>query len=1249
MKNSTAGMLKEILKKEIVLIDGAMGTMIQREGLMEEDFRGERYLDHPSPLKGNNDLLSLTRPELIERIHFEYLKAGARIIETNTFNANRVSQADYGLSSSVGELNRVSVRTARSAVRRFQEKQPNLPVWIAGTLGPTNQTCSISPDVQNPAFRAVSFDNLVEAYREQAEALIVAGVDLLLFETTFDTLNLKAGIYALETLFAESGVKLPAVLSLTITDASGRTLSGQTMEAFYHSVIQARPLALCINCALGAAEMRPFVEELSRISNVLVGCYPNAGLPNAMGEYEQTPYDFAEIMREFAAAGWMNLMGGCCGTTPEHIHALKNAIGRYRPRQLPEQTRISNYAGLEVLKVTPDTGFLMIGERTNVTGSPKFKKLILNNDFEAALSVARQQVEAGANLIDINFDEALLDGVESMTFFLNLIASEPDIARVPVMIDSSKWEVLEAGLKCVQGKAVVNSISLKEGEVEFLRQAEIIRRYGAAMVVMAFDEEGQATSLDKKVSVCRRAYELLTLRVGIPAEDIIFDPNILSVATGIEEHQDYAVAFIESVRGIRKHCPGARVSGGVSNISFSFRGNNPIREAMHSAFLYHAIHAGLDMAIVNAGMLDIYEEIPSDLLECVEDVLFNRRSDATERLLDFAESYKSERERRSVKDLGWRQGPVKERLKHSLVKGFTEFIVEDTEEARQGFDTPLEVIEGPLMDGMQVVGDLFSAGKMFLPQVVKSARVMKQAVAYLEPFMDQEKQRSKSPSSQPRIVLATVKGDVHDIGKNIVGVVLGCNNYEVIDLGVMVPCETILETARQRQASLIGLSGLITPSLDEMAHVAAEMHRLNCEWPLLIGGATTSSVHTAVKISPQYKQPVVYVPDASRVFKVASSLLNPQTCKKFALENRRQQERRRRDYLERQQSRRLLSLEDARKNRTPIDWSASPIERPSFLGIRGYGATSTGSDSDDGIPAENLPGIPLESLRPIIDWTPFFHTWELKGRYPGILGNGRIGREARRLHAEAEAMLDDWSANQKVLPRAVCGFFPANSEEDDIMLYHPSSADRVLTVFHTLRQQSAGGPDKPNQALADFIAPRSTGRTDYLGVFAVTAGREIEVLAREFEERHDDFNSILAKSLGDRLAEAFAEYLHLQMRREWGFGLEEHWNPEELIREPYRGIRPAPGYPAQPDHSEKQTLFTLLGTEERIGISLTENFAMTPASSVSGLCFGHPESRYFAVGRIGRDQAKDYARRKVMGLEETERWLAPVLGYESKT
>lgn len=1247
--------LLNMLEQKIIVFDGAMGTMIQQQGLKEEDFRGTSFLEHPSPLKGNNDLLSITRPDIIENIHLEFLESGANIIGTNTFNANRISQADYNLETSVTEINRAAVEIARKAVTKFQsgksaeEIQSDHPIFVAGSIGPTNRTCSMSPDVNNPAYRAVTFDQIAEAYREQAVALIESGVDILLLETSFDTLNMKAGIYALESYFEEEGIRLPVFLSVTITDASGRTLSGQTLDAFYNSIHHAKPLFLGINCALGAKEMRPFIEEMAHISEFPVAVYPNAGLPNAMGEYEQTPEEFAGIMSEFAQEGWANLMGGCCGTTPAHIKAMAAKICDLTPRKINLQLKLrfgetanSNsgpvivgegipfYSGLESLNINPDIGFLMIGERTNIMGSPKFRKLILDDDFESGLAVARQQVESGANFIDINFDEGLLDGEKSMTHFLNLIAVEPDIARVPVMIDSSKWSVLEAGLKCIQGKGVVNSISLKEGEENFLMQAREIRKYGAAAVVMAFDETGQAAELKQKVEVCSRAYQLLTENVGFSPHDIIFDPNILTVATGMEEHNDYAVAFIEAVKQIKKFCPGALVSGGVSNISFSFRGNNPVREAMHSAFLYHAIHAGLDMAIVNAGMLDVYEEIPKDLLELVEDVLLNRRKDATERLIDFAESYKAEGSRKIVKDTKWREGTVEERIIHALVRGITEHIVADTEEIRTKFDLALEVIEGPLMAGMKVVGDLFGDGKMFLPQVVKSARVMKQAVAYLEPFMEEEKKKSSEVINMPKIVMATVKGDVHDIGKNIVGVVLGCNNFEVIDLGVMVPCEKILEAAREHQADVIGLSGLITPSLDEMVHVSGEMKRQGFTLPLLIGGATTSPVHTAVKIVPQYDQPVAYVPDASRAAGVIRKLLNPDQKVQAAEDLLQEHERRRKAYQDRNSERKLLSIQDARENHTPIDWKNCQISKPAFLGLREY-------------------EVEVETLVEYIDWTPFFYTWEMKGRYPKILTDPKLGTEASKLFEDALSLLRDIVEKRSFQPKAVIGFFPANSDGDDILIYSDESRKKVQTTFHTLRQQVVKADDKPNQALSDFIAPKDSGRADYLGGFALTTGAEVEKMAGNFEKQLDDYNSILVKAVGDRLAEALAEFMHKQVRDEWGYGRTENLEMEDLVSEKYRGIRPAPGYPSQPDHTEKPILFELLDAKKRVGIKLTESYSMSPASSVSGMYYANPESRYFAVGKIGRDQVEDYAGRKKMSVSDVERWLSPVLGYDPRS
>jgi 5-methyltetrahydrofolate--homocysteine methyltransferase len=1218
--------LASVLGTRIAFLDGAMGTMLQGQQLAEADFRGGLFGDHRLPLQGNFEVLCLTQPRLVADVHRHYLDAGADVLRTNTFNANRISQAEYGLEGRVRELNLAAAALARGVADSFRAARADREVWVAGAIGPTPRTASISPDVANPAYRAVTFDHLADVYREQVQALVDGGVDLLLLETSFDTLNMKAGIYAILRYFAEAGIRRPLLLSATIADASGRTLSGQTAEAFYNSVRYARPLSVGLNCALGAQEMRPYVQELAEKSEFYLGCYPNAGLPNAMGEYDQTPEEFAAIMAEFAAAGWANLLGGCCGTTPEHIERMVEAVRGLAPRQPARPPGAPRLAGLEPLNGTPDQGFLVIGERTNVTGSPKFKQLTLAGDYEGALSVALQQVRAGANVLDVNFDEALLDGEAAMTHFLNLVAAEPEIARLPIMVDSSRWSVLVAGLKCLQGKGIANSISLKEGEAGFLEQARELQRLGAAVVVMAFDEEGQAATRERKVAVCQRAYRLLVDDVGFDPSDIIFDPNILTVGTGIEEHNSYAVDFIDAVGDIKRLCPGARVSGGVSNISFSFRGNNPVREAMHSAFLYHAIRAGLDMAIVNAGMLSVYEEIPTDLRERVEDVLLNRRPDATERLLAFAEGYRSA-DKTKTRDLAWREGSVNDRISHALVQGLTEFIEADVEEARQQCTSPLEVIEGPLMDGMRVVGDLFGAGKMFLPQVVKSARVMKQAVAYLEPFMEAEKRLRRDTSARPRIVMATVKGDVHDIGKNIVGVVLACNGYEVIDLGVMVPSERVLATAREQDAAAIGLSGLITPSLDQMVHAASEMQREGFGLPLLIGGATTSAAHTAVKIAPHYEQPVVHVQDASRVVGVVAKLLNPQTREAFATEVAADYEQRRAAFA-RKNERAMVSLRQARTNRLPVDWAAATIERPAFLGTR------------------LLAPLALSVLVPYIDWTPFFHTWELRGRYPEILDDATLGGEARRLLADAQALLAELVHDERLEARAVYGFFPANSDGDDILVFTDDSRSQVRAVLHTLRQQIRKANAGPNLALADYIAPVESGRADYVGGFAVTAGLGVDEIVRDFKARGDDYSAIMAEALADRLAEAGAEYLHEVARREWGYGREERLSRDDLLRERYRGIRPAPGYPAQPDHTEKQALFDLVDAEGQTGIMLTESYAMWPAASVSGLYFAHPEARYFAIAYIGQDQIEDYARRKGQSVADTERWLGPYLAYE---
>jgi 5-methyltetrahydrofolate--homocysteine methyltransferase len=1220
--------LEKALGERIVMMDGAMGTMIQRHKLEEKDFRGERYAQHPSDLKGNNDLLSITRPDIIGGIHRAYLEAGAGIIETNTFNATSISQADYGLEGAVRDINLAAARLARQVTDDYLKANPGKVAWVAGAVGPTNRTASMSPDVNRPEYRAVTFTQLAQAYGEQVRALIEGGVDVLLPETTFDTLNLKAALWAMEEVFDELGYRLPVMISVTITDASGRTLSGQTTEAFWHSIRHARPFSVGINCALGPKEMRPYMATLSRIADCFVSCYPNAGLPNAFGGYDETPEQMAEVLGEFAQAGFLNMVGGCCGSTPEHIAAIGEAVAKAKPRAVVTRSRETVLAGLEPYTIGTGGSFTAIGERTNVTGSPKFSALIKEEKFEEAVAVARQQVEAGANLIDLNFDEALLDGEASMTRFLNLIGSEPEISRVPFIIDSSKWSVLEAGLQCVQGKVVVNSISLKEGERVFLEQAKKVRRYGAAVIVMAFDEEGQAAEAKRKVAICRRAYQLLTEKAGLAPEDIIFDVNILTVATGIEEHNNYAVEFIEAVREIKKTLPGCKTSGGLSNISFSFRGNNPVREAMHSCFLYHAIQAGLDMAIVNAGQLAVYEEIPADLKERVEDVLLNRRPDATERMLEFAETVKSGG-KAAVKDEVWRSGSVDERLLHALLKGITDHIDVDTEEARQKYGRPLLVIEGPLMGGMRHVGDLFGAGKMFLPQVVKSARVMKKAVAYLTPFMEKEKEAAGDKSKGAgKILMATVKGDVHDIGKNIVGVVLACNGYEVIDLGVMVPCEKILAEAKAHGVDVIGLSGLITPSLDEMVTVAQEMKREKFEIPLLIGGATTSAAHTAVKIAPAYHGSVVHVIDASRVVGVAQKLLSPENREAYLTQVRADQEKARKDYETRRAAQKLLSIAEARKRGTKLDWTRDP-EKPEFLGVKVF---------ED---------YPLGELAEYIDWSPFFHAWELRGRFPKILEDPVVGVESKKLFADAQILLQKIVRDRKIRARGVIAFFPANSEGDDILLYEDDTRKKVRAKVHGLRQQMARSDGEPNRCLSDFVAPVSSGKKDYLGAFAVTAGHGVEDWAKDLEKGNDDYQAILLKALADRCAEAFAERMHEMARQAWGFGKREGLSKEDLIDEKYRGIRPAAGYPACPDHTEKRGLMALLGAEKSVGIQLTENCAMTPASSVSGLYFGHPEARYFAVGPLGKDQVEDYAARKGMAVSEVERWLRPNLAYDS--
>jgi 5-methyltetrahydrofolate--homocysteine methyltransferase len=1217
----------QALDQRILILDGAMGTMVQQFKLKEDDYRGTLFASHSTFLKNNNDVLCLTRPEIIGQIHRQYLEAGADIIETNTFNATSISQQDFGLEQYVPEMNRVAARLAREAVEQVMAKDPTRKRYVAGAIGPLNRTLSISRDVNDPGKREVTWEQVKNAYQEQVAALVEGGVDLLLVETTFDTLNLKAALFAIEEHFESLGYRLPVMASGTITDASGRTLTGQTTEAFWISISHAPLLSVGLNCALGPKELRPYIEELARIAPIYVSCYPNAGLPDPLSPtgFPETPETLAPQLQEWAELGWLNMVGGCCGTTPAHIALLAEVVRNLPPRKLPVFPRTTQFSGLEPYKL--GLGFTVIGERTNITGSPKFSKLILAGDFDGALAVARQQVEGGANLIDINMDEGMIDSEASMVKFLNLIAAEPDISRVPVMIDSSRGSVLEAGLRCVQGKGIVNSISLKEGEEKFKSYARLVRRYGAAAVVMAFDEQGQADNLARRKEICARAYRILTEEVGFPPEDIVFDPNVLTVATGMEEHNNYAVDFIAAVRWIKETLPFARVSGGISNISFSFRGNNAVREAMHAAFLYHAINAGLDMGIVNAGQLAVYEEIPKDLLELVEDVLLNRRSDATERLVDFAEKVKSSA-KVQVKDEAWRGAPVEERLSHALVKGIVDFIEQDTEEARLKYGRPLAVIEGPLMSGMSVVGDLFGAGKMFLPQVVKSARVMKKSVAFLTPFMEAERASQVNPRAQGKVLMATVKGDVHDIGKNIVGVVLACNNYEVIDLGVMVPAEKILEVAKAESVDVIGLSGLITPSLDEMVHMAQEMERLDFHRPLLIGGATTSRAHTAVKIAPHYTGPTVHVLDASRAVGVVSALISDEQKPEFVEKNSRDQQRLREEYANRNVDKKLISIGDARQRRTPIDWATTQIDIPEFLGRRVIWTQS------------------LDELVDYIDWSPFFHTWELRGRYPKIFQDPEVGEQARQLFEDAQKLLQDIVKGKLFTARGVYGFWPANSVGDDIELYTDESRSEVLTTFHMLRQQMAKPADQYNHSLADYIAPRDSGRADYLGAFAVTAGHGADELAKQFEADHDDYNSIMAKALADRLAEAFAECLHKRVRLEWGYGKEEHLSKEDLLREVYRGIRPAAGYPACPDHTEKRILFDLLAAEEDAKIQLTESFAMWPGASVSGLYFGHPEAKYFGVGKIDKDQVLDYHRRKEMLVEEVERWLGPYLAYE---
>jgi 5-methyltetrahydrofolate--homocysteine methyltransferase len=1250
--------LDRLLRERIVLLDGAMGTMVQGYRLDEAAFRGERFKAWHKDVKGLNDLLNLTRPAVIEEIHRHYLESGADIIETNTFNAQAISLADYGMESLGYEISKAGAECARRAADQVMASQPGRICWVAGAIGPTTKTSSISTDVNNAAARAATFDEVASAYYDQARGLLDGGADLLLVETIFDTLNAKAAFFSILRLFEERGLVplpfgetpesgkqvVPILASVTFIQAgNNRGVTGQTLEAFWNSISHVPLLSVGINCSLGPKEMRSLIEEFAGLAPIYVSCYPNAGLPNPLlpTGFPETPESLAPQLKEWAQNGWLNIVGGCCGTTPSHIRAIAAAVRGLVPRVPRSAPPYARLSGLEPLTLRPETNFVNIGERTNVTGSPKFSKLVLAGDFEAAVAIAKQQVENGAQIIDVNMDEAMLDSEKAMTTFLNLVASEPEIARVPVMIDSSKWSVIEAGLKCIQGKGVVNSISLKEGEEKFKHQAGLIRRYGAAVVVMAFDEKGQADNFERRIEVCERSYRLLTRDLGFPPQDIIFDPNVLTLATGMEEHNNYAVDFIRATHWIKQNLPLARVSGGISNISFSFRGNNAVREAMHSAFLFHAIKAGLDMGIVNAGMLAVYEEIPKDLLELVEDVLLNRRPDATERLVKFAETVKTQ-DKSELQEEEWRKGTVEERLSHALVKGIVDFIEQDTEEARQKYVRPLSVIEGPLMAGMNVVGDLFGSGKMFLPQVVKSARVMKKSVAHLLPYMEAEKKASGNQRAQGRIVMATVKGDVHDIGKNIVGVVLGCNNYEVIDLGVMVPTEKILETAQEKQADIIGLSGLITPSLDEMVHVAKEMERQGLKTPLLIGGATTSKAHTAVKIAPGYSSPVVHVLDASRAVGVVGSLINPNLKETFTTSLRLDYEKLRTHHGE-QRAAPLLSLDEARRRRTAINWNSTNISSPEFTGWR-----VLSSDKDISVaPAARHLFVSLEDLIPFIDWSPFFHTWEMRGRYPAILENS----EAKKLFLDAQELLQRIVNERLLTARAVYGFFPANTVGDDVEIYTDSSRTKVLTIFHFLRQQMNKPADQFNHCLADFIAPKASadGRaplSDYLGAFAVSAGFGTEQLCRQFEQQHDDYSSIMTKALADRLAEAFAEFLHKRARQEWGFGHSEKLSNEDLIREKYRGIRPAAGYPACPDHTEKWTLWKLLEVEANTGIKLTESCAMWPGASVSGLYFAHPESKYFGVGKIGRDQVLDYHLRKEMDLQSVERWLGPYLNYE---
>jgi len=1218
--------IHKLLKERILILDGAMGSLIQSYNLDEAGFRGERFADYPSDLKGNNDLLSIIQPQIITEIHSQYFESGADIVETNTFNANGLSQKDYNMENLVYEMNLESAKIARKVADEFTAKNPDKPRFVAGALGPTNQTASISPDINRPEFRRVYFDDVVKGYADQVRGLVEGGADLLLVETVFDTLNCKAALFAIDEYFEKTGKKIPVMISGTITDASGRTLSGQMLEAFFISISHFDLLSVGINCAMGAEQMRPFVEELSSIAPMYTSVYPNAGLPNEMGEYDDTPEYMAKVIGEFAESGFVNFVGGCCGSTPAHIAKIAEVVSQFKPREIPTTKQYSMFSGLERLIVSPDSNFINVGERCNILGSAKFKQLIKEEKFEEALQVARTQVENGAQILDINMDEGMIDSEKAMTHFLNLIASEPDISKVPIMIDSSKWSVIEAGLKCIQGKPIVNSISLKAGEEEFRKHAQLALRYGAAVIVMAFDEKGQAETVERKVEICSRAYKILTEGIGFHAKDIVFDPNIFAIATGMKEHDNFAVNFIEATRQLKSLFPHSLVSGGVSNLSFSFRGNDFIRETMHSVFLYHAIQAGMDMGIVNAGQITVYEEIEKGLLKLVEDVVLNRDEFATEKLLEYAKTV-SDKKQDKKDDPEWRKAETEERIKYALINGIVEFIEKDVEELRQKYSQSLDIIEGPLMTGMSVVGDLFGAGKMFLPQVVKSARVMKKAVNYLVPFIEQE-QSSEGLRKNGKIVLATVKGDVHDIGKNIVGVVLGCNNYDVIDLGVMVPAQKILETARQENADIIGLSGLITPSLDEMVHVAEEMKRQKFDIPLLIGGATTSKIHTAVKIAPKYDNFVQHVNDASRAVGVVNKLLNENLIKDYKSQIISENIKISEDYSNRKSQSELLSLDEARNRKLKIEFSQKDITTPSFLGVKHFQNYS------------------LEEIATHIDWTPFFHAWGLKGRYPGVFNHKDYGNEAKKLFDETQKILNEIIQNNFLKAYAAIAFYPANSVGDDIELYKDDSRQTPLSVLHTLRQQTVKKDDEPNLALADFIAAKSSGVKDYIGLFIATAGIGLDELVKSHEEKSDDYNSIMAKALADRLAEAFSELLHERTRKEfWGYAKNESFTNEELIMEKYRGIRPAPGYPAYPDHSEKRILFELLDAEKTIGVSLTENFAMLPAASVSGCYFSNPQSKYFAIRKIGKDQAVEYAKRKGLSLKEAERWFQPVLVY----